>query len=78
MCERNMFVCVAHTYEYMGERVTVYFNEEEEELQRFVEKYSEVAGGDSNLLKMGLRHLKNEKLEALEQLKATEDFDEIT
>lgn len=62
----------------MGERYTIYLKEDEEELQKFIEEYNDVVGGNSRLFKMALKHMRNEKRAALEELKATESFDEIT
>lgn len=62
----------------MGERYSLYLKEEEEELQEFIDDYSEVVGGESKLIKKGLQHLKADKIDALESLKTSEGFDEIT
>ena len=62
----------------MGERYSLYLKDEDDGLQEFIDDYSDVVGGESKLIKMGLQHLKAEKIEALESLKTSEGFDEIT
>lgn len=77
VCHKG-FMILWRIVAHMSAQHNVYYSEDEHDLKDFVERYEDVFGSRSELIKKAIKHYRNDRKDVLETMLEDEDDESLT